>query len=106
MRFAIAAASLLAACATGTTLVTGQARAPTSPAAVAVYLQDPAQPYEVIGAVASTSVLGVNAQANLDRAMADVKARAASMGPLASSSTTWARRAAPRLSWAQSQDRP
>ncbi len=73
----------LAGCATGTTLVTGQARAPTDPASVTVYLQEPTTPYEVVGAVASTSVLGVNAQANLDRAMTDIKARAASMGATA-----------------------
>lgn len=72
-------ALLLAGCASGTTLVTGTERAPTSPESVQVYLEAPAN-YEVLGSVQSTSRLGASAQSNLDRAVADVKARAAAIG--------------------------
>lgn len=72
-------ALLASACATGTTLVTGQARAPVAPEAVQVYMEAPPA-FETIGAVSEVSALGVNAQQNLNRAMADVKARAAALG--------------------------
>jgi hypothetical protein len=60
-------------------LVTGVARATVPSDQVRVYLEPPAQ-FETIGSVASTSALGVNAQANLNDAIADVRERAGAMG--------------------------
>lgn len=76
----LAAALLLSGCATGTTLVTGHARPAVAPEAVQLLLQAPSAPYEVIGAVTSTSQLGMTAQQNQDRAIADARQRAGAMG--------------------------
>jgi hypothetical protein len=80
MRTLLIIASLaLASCASGTSLVTGQSRAPIPAEQVRIYLEPPAS-YEVVGAVSAVSRLGINAQANLDNAIADVRERAAAMG--------------------------
>lgn len=76
---ALLLALLLAGCATGETLVTGTAREAVAPESVQIYLEAPPQ-YEVIGAVSASSSLGVSGQQNLDRAIAEVRQRAASMG--------------------------
>lgn len=68
------------ACASGTSLVTGTQRAPTAPESVRVLLEQPAGGYEVIGAVTTSSALGMTAQQNQDRALNQAKERAAAMG--------------------------
>lgn len=70
---------LLFSCASGTALVTGTQRIPTSPETVIVYTEPPAK-YEVIGLVTASSDSGWTEQGDLEYAMAELKKQAAKIG--------------------------
>lgn len=76
---ALLAVAALAACATGTTIVTGTQRPATDPSSITLYTEAPPH-YEVIGLVTGYGQTGLSAQGNLDRAIQDVRERAAAIG--------------------------
>jgi hypothetical protein len=71
-------ALLLAACATGSTIVTGTKRTPLDPGQVKLYAEAPAN-YEVIGIVTAQSAAGLTAQGSEDYAVQELKSRAAQL---------------------------
>ncbi len=66
-------------CATGSAVVTGQARPPIDPSQVQIYL-DPPSDYETIGLVEASSDVEFSSQAALDRAVNELKKQAAKIG--------------------------
>src|SRR6185503_18965506 len=70
---------LLSACASGTIVLTGHARAPISADAVTLYVTPPAH-YEVIGLVSAHAAHGWTDQGRMDKAVAELKEQAASVG--------------------------
>jgi hypothetical protein len=70
---------LLSACASGTIVLTGHARAPISADAVVLYVTPPAH-YEVIGLVNAHAAHGWTDQGRMDKAVAELKEQAADVG--------------------------
>jgi len=70
---------MLAACASGSAIVTGKTRPPITPEQVKIYLDPPAA-YEVIGLVNASSDSGWTEQGSLDYAMEELKKQAAKLG--------------------------
>ena len=70
---------LLSACASGTIVLTGHARAPISADAVTLYVTPPAH-YEVIGLVSAHASHGWTDQGRMDKAVAELKEQAANVG--------------------------
>lgn len=75
----IFAIGLIAGCASGSVIVTGQERPAIEPSQVQIYLEPP-QDYEVIGIVESSSDVEFSTQAAQDRTVEELKAQAASIG--------------------------
>lgn len=69
----------IAACATGSAIVTGNTRAPVAPEQVRIYLEPPAA-FEVIGLVNASSDAGLTEQGSLDYAVEELKKQAAKLG--------------------------
>lgn len=69
----------LTACASGSAIVTGHARAPVPPQSVKLYLEPPSK-FEVIGLVDATSDAGWTEQGSLDYAVAELKKQASKIG--------------------------
>ena len=69
----------LAACASGSAIVTGVTKAPVAPEQVTIYLEPPAT-FEVIGLVNASSDAGMTEQGSLDYAIAELKKQAAKLG--------------------------
>ena len=69
----------LAACASGSAIVTGTRRTPTSAELVKLYLEPPSD-FEVIGLVSASSDAGMTEQASVDYATAELKNQAAKLG--------------------------
>lgn len=69
----------IAACASGSVLVTGKTRAPIAPEQVTIYL-DPPKEFEVIGLVNASSKGGWTEQGSLNYAIEELKRRAAKLG--------------------------
>ena len=72
-------ALLLAACASGSAIVTGAKRTPLDPSHVKLYAEAPAK-YEVIGVVSAKSAAGLTAQGSEDYAVQELKNQAAKLG--------------------------
>jgi len=70
---------LLVACASGSTIVTGNTRAPIAPEHVRIYLDPPAE-FEVIGIVNASSDAGWTEQGSQDYAIKELKKQAAKLG--------------------------
>jgi uncharacterized protein YbjQ (UPF0145 family) len=75
----VLAVIILAGCATGTALVTGEKRAPISPDQVRIFNSPPAQ-FEVIATVQAQSDAGMTMQQKQDSALEELKAQAAKVG--------------------------
>ncbi len=69
----------LAACASGSAIVTGVAKDPVAPEQLKIYLEPPAT-FEVIGLVNASSDAGMTEQGSLDYAIAELKKQAAKLG--------------------------
>lgn len=69
----------MAACSSGSAIVTGTPRPRVAPAMVKLYLEPPAK-FEVIGLVSASSDAGWTEQGSLDYAMAELKKQAAKLG--------------------------
>jgi hypothetical protein len=69
----------LAACATGSAIVTGTKRPPLDPSQVKLYAEPPAK-YEAIGVVSAASGAGFTAQGSEDYAVHELKNQAAKLG--------------------------
>lgn len=70
---------ILAACASGSVVVTGTKRPPISPSEVQLYSRAPAT-YEVIGIVKASSEMGWTEQGSMDYAVEELKKQAAAIG--------------------------
>ena len=70
---------ILAGCASGSAIVTGDARGRTAPEDVKLYLEAPKN-YDVIGVVKASSGAGWSEQASKDYAIKELKKQAARMG--------------------------
>ncbi|HMM74599.1 MAG TPA: hypothetical protein PJ986_02745 [Gammaproteobacteria bacterium] len=73
------AALTIAACASGSSIVTGVTRAPIASAQVQLYLEPPAE-FEVIGLISASSDAGLTEQASVDFASEELKKQAAKLG--------------------------
>ena len=69
----------LAACASGSAIITGTTRAPVAPDQVKVYLEPPAS-YDVIGLVSASSDAGWTEQGSVNYAVEELKRRAGKLG--------------------------
>src|SRR5690349_1117867 len=69
----------IAACASGSAIVTGTRRDPVEPETVKIYLEPPTD-FEVIGLVNASSDAGWTAQGSLDYAIKELKKQAAKLG--------------------------
>ncbi|MCH7870018.1 MAG: hypothetical protein IH881_20190 [Myxococcales bacterium] len=69
----------ISGCASGSAVVTGEARAPIDPSQVKVYL-DPPSKYETIGLVEASSDVEFTSQGAVDRAIHELKRQAARIG--------------------------
>jgi len=69
----------IAACASGSTIVTGTTRTPIAPEQVRLYLEPPAA-FEVIGLVSASSNSGWTEQDSVDYAIEELKRQAAKLG--------------------------
>jgi hypothetical protein len=69
----------LAACASGSAIVTGSTRAPIPSDQVRIYLEPPAD-FEVIGLISASSDAGWTEQGSVDYAIAELKSQAAKLG--------------------------
>jgi uncharacterized protein YbjQ (UPF0145 family) len=74
-----AAALLLAACATGSSIVTGEKRPPIDPGLVKLY-SEPPENFQVIGIVKAGSSAGWTEQESMDYAIEELKQQAARLG--------------------------
>ena len=72
-------ATLLVACASGSSVITGKVRAPIDPSRVQIYSEKP-EGSDVIGIVSASSDAGWTEQGSLDYAMQELKSRAAKIG--------------------------
>lgn len=72
-------ALLVAACATGSSIVVGQVREPIDPSQVKLYLEAP-KTYEGIGIVNASSNAGWTEQGSVDYAIEELKKQAAKLG--------------------------
>ena len=70
---------ILMACASGSSILTGNARPATDPASVKLYLEEP-QRYEIIGLVQASSDAGWTEQGSQNYAVAELKKQAAKLG--------------------------
>jgi len=70
---------VIAACASGSAIVTGSKRAPIASEQVRVYLEPPAD-FEVIGLVSASSDAGWTEQGSVDYAIEELKKQAAKLG--------------------------
>lgn len=77
--FVIATMLSLAACATGSAIATGQARAPSVAASVRIYASAPAGS-DIVGIVTSTAPRSWTAQGTQDNALEELRAQAAKIG--------------------------
>lgn len=82
----------IAACASGSAIVTGNTRTPVAPEQVRIYLEPPAA-FEVIALVNASSDAGWTEQGSVDYAVTELKKQAAKLGAngvllLASGETT------------------
>ena len=75
----LALALTLTACASGTSLVTGQSRPAVEADAVQVFLEPPAN-YEVIGIVTASSRTGFTPQQSLNYALVELREQAGAVG--------------------------
>jgi uncharacterized protein YbjQ (UPF0145 family) len=73
-------ALFLTACASGSAIVTGNARPAIDPASVKIYLKEPQKSYEVIGLVQASSDAGWTEQGSQNYAVAELKKQAAKLG--------------------------
>lgn len=73
------AAFAVAACASGSAIVTGTTRTPVAPQEVKLYL-DPPEAFEVIGLVNATSDAGWTDQGSLNYAVGELKKQAGKLG--------------------------
>lgn len=73
------AALAIAACASGSAIITGKTRDPIAPEQVKIYLEPPAE-FEVIGLVNASSDAGFTEQKSLDYAIKELKKQAAKLG--------------------------
>ena len=69
----------LAACASGTAIVTGNIRDPVAPEQVKIYLEPPAA-FETIGLVSASSGAGLTQHGSVDYAIEELKKQAAKLG--------------------------
>lgn len=69
----------LVGCATGSSIVVGNVRAPIDPSGVKLYLEAPAN-YEVIGLVKASSDAGWSEQESVNYAVEELKKQAAKLG--------------------------
>ena len=69
----------LAACATGSAIVTGHTRDPVAPEQVKIYVEPPAA-FEIIGVVSASSDMGLTEQLSVDYAIGELKKQAAKVG--------------------------
>jgi hypothetical protein len=69
----------ISGCATGSAVVTGEARTPIDPSQVKIYL-DPPSEYETIGLVEASSDVEFSSQAAQDRAIDELRKQAAKIG--------------------------
>jgi hypothetical protein len=69
----------IAACASGSAIVTGTRRTPVAPEQVVIYLEPPAE-FEVIGLVNASSDAGWTDQKSLDYAINELKKQAGKLG--------------------------
>jgi hypothetical protein len=72
-------APILAACASGSAIVTGKTRPPLAANQVRIYLEPPTS-YETIGLVAASSDAGWTEQASVNYAVEELKSQAAKLG--------------------------
>ena len=72
-------ALILAACASGSAIVTGEKRTPIDPGQVKLYLEAPSS-YEIIGIVNASSDAGWTEQGSQDYAVQELKNQAAKLG--------------------------
>jgi hypothetical protein len=77
--FVLSATLVLAACASGSSVVIGTVRPPTDPESVKLYIEPPAE-YEVIGLVDASSDSGWTRQGDMDLAVEEIKKQAAKLG--------------------------
>jgi hypothetical protein len=70
---------VLAGCATGSVIITGNKRPAIDPTEVKIYLEPPSQ-YETIGIVESSSDVEFSSQAAQDRVITELKKQAAKIG--------------------------
>jgi hypothetical protein len=70
---------VIAACASGSAIVTGNTRAPIALEQVRIYLEPPAD-FEVIGLVSASSDAGWTEQGSVDYAIEELKKQAAKLG--------------------------
>ena len=70
----------LAACASGSAIVTGNTRTSTLPEQVKIYLDPPPAEFEVIGLVSASSDAGWTEQRSVDYAIQELKKQAAKLG--------------------------
>jgi len=69
----------LAACASGSAIVTGTKRPPIAVELVKLYLEPPSE-FEAVGLVSASSDAGMSEQASVDYATAELKKQAAKLG--------------------------
>lgn len=72
-------ALLVAACATGSSIVVGEVRAPINPNQVSLFLEAP-ENFEIIGIVNASSDAGWTEQGSVDYAVEELKNQAAKLG--------------------------
>lgn len=70
---------MIAACASGSAIVTGNKRTPVAPQQVKIYLEPPAN-FEVIGLVNASSDAGWTEQGSMDYAVEELKKQASKLG--------------------------
>jgi len=70
---------IIAGCATGSSIITGEKRPPVDPSTVKLYLENPAR-YEVIGIVTASSDSGWTEQQSQNYAVKELKKQAAKLG--------------------------
>jgi hypothetical protein len=75
----LAVTLFVAACASGSAIVTGTKRAPVALEQIRLYLEPPSD-FEVIGLVSASSDAGMSEQASVDYAVKELKRQAAALG--------------------------
>ena len=77
--FTVIVLLLMAACASGSAIVTGTTRPAVAPETVRLFVEPPAE-YEVIGLVSASSDAGWTEQGDVNYAISELKRRAAKLG--------------------------